>query len=251
MSNVDPATAAHVLELLSGHRSIRSFTDAPVTDEVIARAVRAAQMASTSSNVQAYSLLQITEAPVRAQLAELAGGQPYVAQAGAFFVVCGDGRRHALLCAQDDSPYELTLESFLVATIDAALFAQNLSIAFESQGYGICYIGGIRSNLPDVDRLLKLPAQVFPFFGLCVGMPADDPDTKPRLPIDAVWFKDAYPTDEEMLAQVAEYDATMSAYYEARIGKQRDWSTAIRRMRAQRKREELADFYRRKGASLD
>jgi FMN reductase (NADPH) len=208
-------------------------------------------MASTSSNVQAYSLLQVTDPAVRAQLAELAGGQPYVEKAGAFFVVCGDCRRHALVCEGAGEPYETNLETFLVATIDAALFAQNLAVAFEAMGYGMCYIGGLRNNLPVANKLLELPRHVFPYFGFCVGRPADQPDTKPRLPVEAVWFKDSYPADEEMLARVGEYDACMSEYYQRRIGKHRDWSTAIRRMRAQRKREDLADFYRDKGAVLD
>ncbi len=250
MPDPSASVAETVLSLLHAHRSIRDYAPEAIDDATIARAVCAAQMASTSSNVQAYCLLQVTDPEKRRQLAELAGGQAQVATAGAFFVVCGDCRRHALICEREGGPCETNFETFLVATIDAALFAQNLAVAFEAMGYGMCYIGGLRNDLPAVDRLLELPRHVFPYFGLCVGRPAAKPDTKPRLPVEAVWFKDAYPGDAEMLERVGEYDARMTAYYEERIGKRRDWSTAIRRLRGQRKREELADYYRGKGAAL-
>ena len=69
----------------------------------------------------------------------------------------------------------MRLEAFLVAVVDASLFAQNLCIAFESLGYGICYIGGLRNRLDEVDGLLELPHGVYPLYGLCVGRPAEDP----------------------------------------------------------------------------
>ena len=61
----------------------------------------------------------------------------------------------------------------MVSVIDAALAAQNMSIAAESMGLGICYIGGIRNNLNEVSELLETPEYVLPLFGLVVGQPAN------------------------------------------------------------------------------
>ena len=62
------------------------------------------------------------------------------------------------------------LESLLLGTIDAALAAQNAVVAMESLGLGSVYIGGIRNDIEGVAKELGLPPQVYPVFGLCVGV---------------------------------------------------------------------------------
>lgn len=240
----------NTIDLLLRHRSIRTFADKPVPPGDIRKAVVAGQAASTSSAVQACSLLQVTRPEERAKLVALTGGQAKVASCGAFFVICGDVRRHRLLCERAAAAYDARLEAFLVATIDASLFAQNLVIAFESMGYGICYIGGLRNKLSEVDALLALPHGVYPLYGLCVGVPAEAPNARPRLPVEAVFFEDRYPTDEEMLAKVDVYDDTYRAYRLEQAGKARDWSSSMARKFAQPARTDVADFYRSKGADL-
>ena len=123
-----------IIKLMKNHRSIRKYAPEPVRPEDIRRAVEAGQAASTSSAVQAYCLIRVTDASRRRRLVELTGGQDKVAACGSFFVVCGDSRRHRLLARRAGEAYDARLEAFLVAVIDAALFAQNLVLAFESMG---------------------------------------------------------------------------------------------------------------------
>lgn len=246
-----PELADTVLELLSRHQTIRQYDPTPIDDATIRRAVEAAQMAATSSNVQAYALLQVTDAGEREQLAELAGGQAQVREAGAFFVVCGDRLRHQYITERAGEPYNTMLEGFLVAVIDATLFAQNLVVAFESMGLGTCYIGGLRNQLPEVDAVLELPEHVYPLFGLCVGLPAADPGCKPRLAPEAVWHKGRFPSRETILEHVGSFDDVMLSYYEARTGTGRDWSTRIATAYREPKRTVLGRYFRDKGAVLD
>ena len=239
-----------LVDLIRSHRTIRRFTEEPVDDDMIRTAVAAAQRASTSSNVQAYGLLRVRDSAKRAELARLTGGQPQVAKAGAFFVVCADQRRHRLVAEARGAPFEADLETFLVGVIDAALFAQNLVLAFESAGLGICYIGGLRNELPEADRVLGLPRDVFGLFGLCVGVPDESPLERPRLGVDAVLFDDEYPSDDVAARHVEEYDERMRAYY-AEIGKPGyDWSGGIARRFSKRTREHLFEHYTAKGARL-
>lgn len=238
------------IETLLGHRSIRTFKTDPVPEADIRRAVAAGQMASTSSNVQAYCCLRVTDAAARAEIAELAGPQQKIVDCGAFFVVCGDSRRHRLIAQRHGQAYDAKLEGFLVATIDAALFAQNMCVAFEAMGYGICYIGGIRNDLPRLDRTLRLPEGVYPLFGLCVGVPDEAPLPRPRLPIDAVLFDDRYPADDEMLARVIEYDQTHRGYTQARGSAPKAWSDLMNGKYAAAQRVAVAAYYEGKGATL-
>jgi nitroreductase len=240
-----------VLELLGRHRSIRRYTDAPVPDEHVREAVRAGQAASTSSAVQAYCLIRVRDPATRGALVDLTGGQEKVAEAGAFFVVCGDVRRHRLACRARGVAYEARLEAFLVAVVDASLFAQNLCVAFESLGYGICYVGGLRNHIADVDRLLDLPEGVYPLYGLCVGVPAQEPAIRPRLPLEAVLFEERYPDDETVAAQLDAYDDEVRRYLERRGAAPQGFQDGLAEKHRAPRRTDLAAFYASKGARLD
>ncbi len=227
------------ISLITNHRSVRSYTAEPVPGDDIRRAVEAGQMAATSSAIQSYCLLHITRPDERQALAELCGPQEHIANCGAFFIVCGDTRRHRLLTRRAGLRYDARLEAFLLAVIDATLFAQNLVLAFESMGYGICYIGGLRNNLPRIDRLLEIPEGVYPLYGLCVGVPAERPAARPRLDTGCVLFEDRYPSDEYILGLVDEYDATAP-----------DWSAKMVRKFTEPRRTDIGPYYRAKGADF-
>lgn len=239
-----------IMTLLRQHRSIRKYTDATIPAEDLRDAIACAQQAATSSNIQSYCLIRVTDPEKRRRLIDLTGGQEKVASCAAFFMVCGDQRRMRMACEIQGTQYTQRLEGFLLATIDATLFAQNLVVAFESMGYGTCYIGGLRNELPEVDAMMQLPSGVFPLYGLCVGRPDEDPGVKPRMPLDAIYFEDAYPSDAEMRASIDRYDDTMRQYYEERTGKTRTWSGLIARKFAEPLRENLAAYYTSKDADL-
>jgi FMN reductase (NADPH) len=242
-----------LLAAMSAHRSVRAYLPTPVPDDHIRAAVTSAQQAATSSWIQAYSLLQIRDAAVRERLAEWTGGQPQVEQSGALFAVCADIRRHRLVASRAGQPYAGNLESFLLAVVDASLFAQNLCLAFESMGYGTCFIGGLRTRLPEVDALLEIPDGVWPLFGLCVGQP--DPAVpsapRPRLPAEAVWMQDRYLEDDAMLAHVDAYDVQAQAHYAERGRAGRTWSGGLWRKFVKPMRAHLRAYYTSKGARLD
>jgi nitroreductase len=256
MPTEDRTAANPVLALMSAHRTIRRFLPEPVDDATVRAAVAAAQHASTSSHIQGYTLIRVRDTEQRRRLVELTGGQPQVAGAGAFFVVCGDVRRHRLVAERAGRRNVQNLETFLLAAIDASLFAQNLALAFESLGLGVCMIGGLRNHLGQADELLGLPAGVLPFFGLCVGRPdrshpLGDPGERPRLPVDAVLLEGGYPDDATMLALVDEHDRETGAYYAARGKPGYTWSGGIARRFLEPHRAHLFAFYESKGARLE
>ncbi len=239
-----------VIEQERAHRSIRSFTPAPVPSKHVLEAVSAAQMAATSSNVQAYSVIQVEDARTRGRLRAVSGDQAQVEECGAFFVISADQRRFQVIAEDHAVPFVPNLETFIIGVMDASLFAQNLVLAFESQGYGTCYIGGLRNGLAEVDELLGLPGGVLPLVGLCVGEIAEDPGGKPRLATHSVLFSEAYPDDDELRAQIAEFDQRMATYYAERGLSGRNWSRGVFRKFTEPQREDLYDYYTSKGAQL-
>ncbi len=245
-----------VIETILQHRSIRRFEDRPLTDEQIRTIVECAQAASTSSYVQAYSIIGVKDPEKKRKLAELAGNQSYVERNGHFFVFCADFHRHELigeLEGKDVLPSLESTEKFMVALIDTALAAQNAAIAAESMGLGICYIGGLRNNLPEVCQLLNIPKRVIPLFGLAVGYPAQTPDPKPRLPFEHVYHEDEYNQDRaRFLEQLQRYNETVSAYYEQRTnGRRRDtWTGQMADTLSRQVRMYMKEFVEGKGFNL-
>lgn len=238
------------IDTMLAHRSIRSFTSQPIPQQDIDRAFEAGQMASTSSNVQAYCAIRVTDPRIRESLAKLAGPQQKVVDCGAFFTICADVRRHRLLAERAGETYDSKLEAFLVAVIDASLFAQNTCVAFESMGYGICYIGGLRNDLARVNALLDLPTGVYPLFGLCVGVPAEQPIKRPRIGLDGVLFENRYPSDQQVFQHIADYDREYERYMHDRSGTTTHWSEMMQRKYTKAARIDVGPFYRSKGADL-
>lgn len=225
-----------IIELLTRHRSIRRFKSDEVPESMLEAIVRSAQQASSSSNVQAYSVIAVTNPDLKRTIADIAGGQKHVEQCPLLLVWCADLARNRLVCEQEGVELAAhTAENVIVATVDAALAAQNAAVAAESLGLGIVYIGGIRNNLSEVSRLLHLPQQVYPVFGMCVGFPADESAVRPRLPMRAILHREAYSGESDQLDAVAEYDRITRAYYIERTQGRRDttWS------------REMADKFRR------
>jgi len=181
---------------------------------------------------------------LREQLVELTGGQQHVAEAAEFWVFCADFNRHQEIFPQA----ELGLaEQLLLGTVDTSLMAQNAFTAAESLGLGGVYIGGLRNNIDEVTQLLKLPRNVLPLMGLCLGYPAVEPAQKPRLPQAMVVHENQYqPLDRELLAQ---YDAHISAYYQSRSSNARcdTWSDQIKRTLAKESRPFMLEYLHKQG----
>ena len=216
-----------VIETILSHRSVREFTDQKLTEEQIQTIVSCAQRASTSSYIQAYSIIGVTdEERKRKNSPNLSGNQDFVAKRAIslfsvliFTVINFIGE----LEGADVIPTIETTEKFMVGLIDAALAAQNAAIAAESMGLGICYIGGLRNNLREVCELLEIPERVIPLFGLVVGYPAKINEQKPRLPLEHIYHENVYEVNKDVLQkQLEAYNETVRNYYVKRTGGKRE-----------------------------
>ncbi|MEM9563693.1 MAG: oxygen-insensitive NADPH nitroreductase [Actinomycetota bacterium] len=239
-------------DLLRSHRSIRKFVDEPLADDVVADLIRSAQAAATSSNLQATTVIRVRNPETRARIAEVAGGQRQIETAGAFLVWCADLHRTALACEMAGGTMTTGMtEQFIIATVDVALAAQNAVVAAEAQGYGICYIGAVRNDPKTVADLLRLPDHVYPVFGLCVGVPDQDPEVKPRLPVEVVLKDDVY-DDGDDRAGIEAYDDTIRAYYRTRTGGTKDsrWTEEMARLVDGERRPHMRDFLAERGFEL-
>lgn len=242
---------SETIALLMGHRSIRQYTDEPIPEELFTAIIRAAQQSSTSSNVQAYSIIRITDAALRAQLAEVAGHQQYVTACPEFLVWCADMERLRIAAGiEPDALPKMNAEWYTIGVADAALASQHAAVAAESLGLGICYIGGIRNDIARTSQLLGLPKRVVPLFGMCMGYPAQEPVIRPRLPIAAVLHENRY--DASGYGEhTAEYDRIHADYMRIRSGGRQSagWSEQMA-AKLQAQSRKLGDYLGRQGFEL-
>ena len=184
------------LATLLSHRPVRAYLPDALPSQTLETLIAAAQAATTSSNLQTWSVVAIKDPARKVTLAQLAGNQAHIRQCPLFLVWLADLARLRYLAAQrkmtaDGLNY---LEMFVTAIIDATLAAQNATIAAESLGLGTVYINGIRNQPEQVAETLQLPPHLFAIFGLCVGYPERSKlaAVKPRLPQAAVLHRETY-----------------------------------------------------------
>ncbi len=200
-----------VIDQIYRHASVRKFKPDALPRALIEAIVAAGQRAATSSNLQTYAVVAVTDPDKKAEIAHWCGDQEHIKEAPVFLAWCADLSKLDRAAQLRQLPHvHEHVESFLVAAVDAALAAQNATLAAESLGLGTCYIGGIRTHSREIIRLLNLPQLLFPITGLTVGWPGDTPVIRPRLPLPAVLHWDSY-SDQDQDAALTAYDKVMAA----------------------------------------
>lgn len=216
------------LTALLSHRSIRSYLSDPLPGGTLELLIAAAQSASTSSNLQTWSVVAVEDQQRQEELSKLAGNQAHIKQVPLFLVWLADLARLGHVADSRGLSHDALeyLEMFVTATVDAALAAQNATVAAESLGLGTVYIGALRNRPEEVAAILNLPPSVFPVFGLCVGYPNPDvaATIKPRLPQSAVLHRETYKLAEQEEA-IAYYNNIIKEFYtEQKMDVAGDWS---------------------------
>jgi nitroreductase len=182
-----------MIPAISNHRSIRKYTSEPVPDKVLDQILEAASRASTTGNMQVYSIIVTQSKELKDKLWEAHFRQDMVKQAPVHLTFCADFNRFNTWCRlrKAEPGYDNFL-SFFTAAIDALLASQNAALEAENQGLGICYLGTATYNADMLVDILKLPAGVVPVAALALGYPETIPPLTPRLPMEAIVHRETY-----------------------------------------------------------
>jgi nitroreductase len=226
-----PAAWNDTLDVLLSHRSVRAYLPGPLPAGTLETLVAAAQSAATSSNLQAWSVVAVEDPARKARLAALAGNQKHIVEAPLFLVWLVDLARLGRMAEERGVPAEALpyLESFVVGVVDAALAAQSAVVALESLGLGSVYIGAMRNKPAEVAAELGLPPDVFALFGMAIGRPdpARPADVKPRLPQQAVLFREHYGWGDAQRDAIAAYDERMRGFQREQGQAEQGWTGPI------------------------
>ena len=181
------------MELLNQHVSIRKFKSQSLPKSVIESVIYSGAKASTTGNMQLYSVV-ISETPeLKEKLIPLHFNQNVVKSAPVLLTFIADFNRFTKWCEISNAvPGYGNFLSFVTAAIDAILVAQNVCVAAENQGLGICYLGTTTYNAREIIGVLNLPKLTFPVTTLAMGYPNESPVQTDRIPLKGIIHKERY-----------------------------------------------------------
>ncbi len=179
--------------LFLSRKTIRKYSDKPVGNTLLDDLLVKGCRASTTGNMQVYSIIITRDQEMKKNLAPLHFNQKMITEAPVVLTFCADFNRFCRWCRQRKAePGYDNFLSFFTAAIDALLVAQTLCIAAEAEGLGICYLGTTTYMAKGIIDILKLPKGVVPVTTVTLGWPGETPEQVDRLPLEAVVHYETY-----------------------------------------------------------
>ncbi|RSI75451.1 NADPH-flavin oxidoreductase [Streptococcus oralis] len=202
------------IKLMKAHTSVRRFKEQEIPQADLEEILTAGQMASSWKNFQSYSVILVRSQEKKDALYELVP-QEAIRQSAAFLLFVGDlNRAEKGASLHTDTFQPQGVEGLLITSVDAALAGQNTLLAAESLGYGGVIIGLVRYKSEEVAALFNLSDYTYPVFGIALGVPNQQHDVKPRLPLNQLVFEEEY--QEQLVAAILDYDKLQADYAGAR-----------------------------------
>lgn len=182
------------LKIMFDHRSIRKYSDQPITKETLQHILQAACNGSTMGNMQLYSIIVTQDKEKMKEMAPFHFNQPIATNAPLILTFCADFNRFNKYCSFRDAETTAynNLQSYHWAVIDAIIAAQNACVAAESLGLGICWLGTITYNADKFISAFDLPKEVMPVACISFGYPDETPDLTDKLPVEAIVHYEKY-----------------------------------------------------------
>ncbi len=220
-----------VTTTLLDRRSIRRYEREAISDQAMDFIYEAIRNTPTSYNGQQFSVIDITDQPLKEKLYELTG-QKQIKTCSHFMLFCADYNKISVIAKKKNitmPDFAHTADGVIVGVVDATLAMMSALVAAESMGLGTCPIGYARTAAPEaMSVLLKLPQKVFVVCGLAIGVPREMPDLKPKQPKDLIVFNNVY-RQSDMTDDLMAYDNEISHYNQTRSGttSNNDWAAHI------------------------
>jgi nitroreductase len=163
-----------ILEVIRTRRSIRQYTQEPVSEEDINKILEAGRWAPSANNSQPWKFIVLRSREVRKKLAGALAWGGFLSQAAVGIAVIIDE-------GASTHPVE-----------DGAVATQNMLLEAHSLGLGGCWIGVYGSLYEaNASKVLNVPVGKRLLSVIAIGHPAETP-RKTRKPLTELVFTDEY-----------------------------------------------------------
>lgn len=187
-----------LLAVLLNRRSVRSFEDRPIPDDVFAAILEAGRVAPSTVNLQTWSFATFTPSEWTAKF-----GRPLPFKAARAIIILADAHRaRRVLDVFPQSPFV----EYTLAVMNASLSAMAMNVAAEALGVASVMLSETgRTGFLDAGYLvdeLHLPAGVTPLMTIVFGYRRGvQPPMPPKLPLSEITFTGEYREADEQVMQ--------------------------------------------------
>jgi nitroreductase len=152
------------LEAMLTRRSIRRYSDDPVTDDEVAALLRAAMSAPSGFGQRSTRYVVVRDAGTRSRLSQISKYSSMIADAPVAIIVCGDTRAER--------------QPGLNFVHDGIAALENLLVAVTAMGLGAVWVGvhPWPERMETVREVVGLPEGVEPIAAVPIGRPAESPE---------------------------------------------------------------------------
>jgi len=193
------------LAWLTERRSVRAFTDNPISEEDLLRLVGLASWAPSAGNRQDWFFTAVADVVTKSRMADAVRNcwQRIVAENQDLGVIEEVKRYSSTFASFEQAPAVIVVsarkpdalqrhllgdvaEATTGSSVSAAMAAQNLMLAAHAMGLGSCCMTGAVAAREELARLVGLSGKSEIVCLVAVGMPANLPAAPPRKPVSEI-----------------------------------------------------------------
>jgi nitroreductase len=163
----------NLIKLIKTRRSIRRFTDEPVSDDLIIKVIEAGTWAPSGKNNQPWKFAIIKDRDLKAQVSELTHYSTCVLSANVLIAVFLD----------NDSSYHTIKDAQAIGSC-----IQNMLLTIHDNGLGAVWLGEILKNGDKVRDLVNGDGNLDLMAVIALGYPASDGGKGSRKNLDETIF---------------------------------------------------------------
>ncbi len=166
------------IETIFKRKTVRDFTDKPVSKETIEELIKAGMAAPTAVNSQPWEFIVVTDKNMMKEFAQSLQFSRMLDTATAAIIVCTD-------------PQKSKDKDLNYAVIDATLASENILIAAESVGLGGAWVAIYPKNtvVDYMRKTLNIPESIIPLNVIPLGFPVGNEKPKNKFNQNVIHYE--------------------------------------------------------------
>ncbi len=167
-----------MIKAIAQRRSIRNYTDQPITNEILHSLIDSARLAPSGRHTQPWHFIVVRSQETKENIVEVCGNQTWMLKAPVFIVCVADIRTRVAEDIDievdelsDSKPLKLVLR-------DTTIAVEHLVLEAVEQGLGSCWVALFKQQ--EIRPVLGIPADKYVVSVITLGYPAETPKEKTR-----------------------------------------------------------------------